>query len=476
MFLAERVGRNTGYLFISSIITKLLSLLFIINIARKLGTLCFGDFSLANSLVQIVIVLADLGISVLAAREIARERERTAELVGKWLPLKLILSAITFVVIFMVAEILRYPLNLKILIYLFGIYYIFFSMESFFYSVFRAWEKMQYEAFIIIAEKAFIVTLGLSALYMGFGVLPLAFIYILGSASGVLTNYFILKKRFTAPVYSFEKGFYLKSIRASYPFALNTVLTMLFLYIDTVMISKMRGNIEVGWYSAGFNFVYQLRIFASVFLVASFPVFSRLAKKSPEHLKQLFIASVYFLMPIATPLAVGGVIVAKPLIMFFFGKEYIQTVAIFKILIAAIPIMYINGLLGYLMISVDKQHLVLLFLSIATVANIIANFIFIPIYGAVAAAWTSVIAESIFFFLCIKCWKHSFQIQPMYIQIFKICIASLAMGICLYILIGFHVFYQILIGILIYGAVLAMLGYFRKRLWRLLLDAIESAG
>ena len=58
-----------------------------------------------------------------------------------------------------------------------------------------------------------------------------------------------------------------------------------------------------------------------------------------------------------------------------------------------LPFSYLNGLLQYILISVDRLRAITAAFTIASITNITLNLILLPIVGLLAAAYTTVIAE-----------------------------------------------------------------------------------
>jgi len=83
MSVARRIARNTGLLMIASLFTNIMAFVWTLYTARYLGTVGFGILSAALALTGIFSVLADLGLSTYSTREVARAREKTAEILGE---------------------------------------------------------------------------------------------------------------------------------------------------------------------------------------------------------------------------------------------------------------------------------------------------------------------------------------------------------------------------------------------------------
>ncbi|MFA7204482.1 MAG: oligosaccharide flippase family protein, partial [Candidatus Caldatribacteriota bacterium] len=79
MNTVQRILKNSLFLLLSNIVSKILAFFYIIYIARYLGAEGFGVFSFALAFTSIFGVLVDLGLNSLTVREIARSKSLTGK-------------------------------------------------------------------------------------------------------------------------------------------------------------------------------------------------------------------------------------------------------------------------------------------------------------------------------------------------------------------------------------------------------------
>lgn len=95
MSTVKRIFKNTGIFFIAQIVNYILAFFYTIYITRYLGPESFGILSFGISFTTIMGVTADLGLSMLAVREIARDKSISSNYTGNLVVIKLVLSSIT---------------------------------------------------------------------------------------------------------------------------------------------------------------------------------------------------------------------------------------------------------------------------------------------------------------------------------------------------------------------------------------------
>src|SRR3989344_8227365 len=150
METARRIYKNTIYLGTAEIVSRLLQFVVMLYAARLLGKEHFGKFSFALSLSLIAIVLADLGINTLLIREIARNKKLANKYFVNAFLIKVVLSIVTYFVIVAALNILDYPQDTKNIVYIICLFTILSTFTELFYSIFRAFEMMHYDAFLKI--------------------------------------------------------------------------------------------------------------------------------------------------------------------------------------------------------------------------------------------------------------------------------------------------------------------------------------
>ena len=143
MIFSRKIIKNTSWLFVSQIITKILSLLFVVYLGRTLLIADFGRFNLANAFVSIFGIIADFGFNLFIVREISRSKDKIGEYLGSIIPFKLLLSIAAVVLMYVTAVVMRYDNLTLMTIMLFGVYYMLLSFSMFFRTVFLAKEIME---------------------------------------------------------------------------------------------------------------------------------------------------------------------------------------------------------------------------------------------------------------------------------------------------------------------------------------------
>ncbi|MEK6946821.1 MAG: flippase, partial [Nanoarchaeota archaeon] len=332
MGTVRSIYRNLLFLSSGEIISKILQFVLMVYAARILDQASFGKFSFALSLSFIAIITADLGINQLLIREIAREKGDANKYFINAFIVKLIFALITWVFIIILLNTLNYPKDTRYVVYLILAFTIISTFTDLFYSVFRAFEKMFYDSLIKILRMIILASLGLYVLFNGYGVMIFSAVFIAVEALMVCIACIIAQKKFIKIKLDINFKFMKDIVKTAFPLGMAFFFSSIYFYIDSVMLSKMRGDVEVAIYSVAYNLALAILFIPAVYTNAIYPVMSRYYKTSKENLIYLYKKSFKYLYIIGLPISAGLYILASRIIVFFYGTPYKGSVIALQII------------------------------------------------------------------------------------------------------------------------------------------------
>src|SRR3989339_1600547 len=92
------IWKNSLFILFSQIIRLVTVLLISVGIARLYGPETFGQFSIAFTIANICLIIADFGFDVLLTTEISKNRDIAFLLCRKYFSIKIIFTAISFLI------------------------------------------------------------------------------------------------------------------------------------------------------------------------------------------------------------------------------------------------------------------------------------------------------------------------------------------------------------------------------------------
>ena len=464
MNTSQRIAKNSGFLFLGDVIGKVLHLFLIIFIARYLGDVGYGKYAFAFAFTSLFIFFSDLGLSVLSIREIARDTSKADEYLTNVSFIKLILSLIMIALIVLVINLMSYPQDTTLAVYIVGLIVVFTSFTQFFRSLFRAFERMEYEAITRIIENALVVGVALSILSLGYGLIELVSAILIAQFFVFLFTLAVLVKKFVRPKLTFDFSLSKQLIKSAIPFALSSIFLTIYFQVDTVMLSVMKGDAVVGWYNAAYQLVLGIMFIPGAFVGSLYPIMSKYFNSSNDSLRIAYEKSFKYLLILALPLGIGTTLLADKIILLLYGNVFIHSIIALQILIWAGSLIFLTSLAGHALVSIDKQAIDAKNMGIGALLNIILNLLLIPTYSYIGAGIATVITELTIFVLHYHCLQRHLHRLPMHRIMLKPLAAALIMGIIIYNfdVVTTNVFIIVPGAVISYGILLCLFKVFDK--------------
>lgn len=432
MNTVQRIAKNTIVLFIANIISKIISFFYVMYTARYLGAEGFGILSFALAFTAIFGVFTDLGLSPLTVREVARDKSLAGKYLGNIIVIKIFLVIITFGLIAITINLLGYSKQTIKVVYFLALSIIFGAFSGIFYSIFQAYGKMEYQSVGHILKGVLMLSGALFAISQGFSVVGFASIYFLVNAVVLGYSFVVCAWKFVLPRIEVDWSFWKPTIKEALPFGLAMTFVMIFYWIDSVMLSLMKGDEVVGWYNASYRLVLFLLFIPNAFIAAIYPIMSKFYITSQNYLRLSFEKSFKYLAIIGIPIGVGITLLAKRIILLIFGTEYMNSIFPLQILVWSSVFIFMSQPFGNLLNCLNKQAIVTKIAGICVLLNIVLNLILIPKFSLIGASIATVLTEFASLMLClIYGFKigYPFFSKKVEIIISKIIIASIMMGL-----------------------------------------------
>jgi len=430
----RRIAKNTSVLFISQISSYVLMFIYVIYTARYLGAEGFGILSLALAFTGIFGILADMGLSQLTTREVSRDKSLTETYIVNITGIKIILSVLTLIISAIILNLLNYQLQTFIVVYFLILYAILFSFSKIFYSIFQAYENMEYQSISTFLNTLLILILTLTAIYFKMGVVIFAFIYIIVGIFILIFNIALCKWKFNLPKIEFDMNFWKKSIKEGFFFGFAGFFTEIYFNIDSVMISIILGTAAVGWYNAAYRIIFVLMFIPSALIVSLFPVMSKYFQSKKGVLKAEYEKIFKYIFVTSILILIYGLIFSDKIILIIYGNAYIPSILALQVLIWVIPFIFLTFLFGNLLAAINKQMLVTIVAGANALLNVGLNIILIPIYGLIGASVATVITEALGFILMFSYISKNFSKLSLVHNIIKPVIGGIFTASIIYFL------------------------------------------
>ena len=368
-------------------------------VIRFLGPENFGKISYTQGLVDIFAPLAVLGINEVLTREIIRYHHLKYPLLGTALVLKLGATCLTCVLIATTTFCIGHTQEENIFIALFSLI-LFFKIYSVFESYLAAKVLFKYAVysklialFLCSLVRIFLVLHHFPLLYF-----VLAIILDCVIVSIVMACFYFCQEKQNHR-WEFDPGIAKKLLKNGWPYLFVEIIESLYIRIDQIMLKWMTGIEAVGLYSAAVRL--SIPCFAIPHLVQSslFPAIINAKETSRKE----FLFRVQRLHDIVLGLflcfCIPLVIFSHEIISFLYGENFKTSGDILAVHILCGFTIVTVAVRKSWALSENLQHYELLSHIMGVILNIIANFIFIQLYGTMGAAYGTLFASITTFFL-----------------------------------------------------------------------------
>lgn len=203
---------------------------------------------------------------------------------------------------------------------------------------------------------------------------------------------------------------------------------------DRYIIEFYRGSAEVGLYSISYAISEQtMLMIVSLFMVAAAPIEYTIWENRGKEASREFLSRLtrYYLL-IGLPAAVGLSVLAKPIISILAASAYFPGYRIVPLVVFGVFLVGITHRFSEALAFYKRSDILMYCIVGAAFLKIGLNFIFIPKYGYMAAAITTLIAFGADLTARVILSRRFFVWEFPFKSLAKITFASAVMGIVIY--------------------------------------------
>lgn len=372
------------------ILSKIATIAVMVAAAHKLGTESFGVFSAVIVLTQLSGLVADFGLIMPTIRQVSRNRDTVRGIVESSLPARLFWSSISLAILIVAGAAMRFPLHV---IVLFSVSAILEIGAMGFVRSFEGLGEIRVVTIYTLIERLSFSAWVLIALSLAGTVSGVAVAYFVSNSSMFVFAFILFRRRFGTPGVSFS----LQSVRElsliGFPFFLTAIFSALYYRVDTLLLSMLRTDSEVGIYNAALRIIDAQMFIPLALMIPIYPVLSRMHdSKDPDFVG--ILQRSMFLFAFLGALATAVIFFAAPLVMgVLYPPAYATGTPALQILSLMLLFYFVNFLLSQSLIATGQEVKFTSVMVGAALISIIANAAIIPTFGYVGASWIRVIIE-----------------------------------------------------------------------------------
>jgi O-antigen/teichoic acid export membrane protein len=403
------VIKNTFTIFAGRASNALFLFLLTLVVSRHFGPTIFGVFSFLTTIVVSANTFSNLGLDVWMVREITKAPEKAKQYLSTILGLKAGTSLVTLLLVFMIFQATDLPETTLHLLWILSISLIFNTVSQTLWHYGDCFKDFFYHSFLWAASNILKSLIGI-ALVLLYGELELLIIGIVfAEALALILSLYVIRRRFGPFAPQFQFSVWWSFLSRSAPIGLGVIFSVLYFRLDIVMLQLMADDRVVGFYSAAYKLFEIVVILPHSLMIVLFP---RLVEEFHTDRGTFEIsfkkAFTVFLM-VGSSIALICYSFSNEIIGLIYGNGFLFSVKVLDVLAMAISLSFLIFLLSNILIVSGREMTNTWILVGATILNIALNLVWIPVHGAIGAAWATVICEIVLIgvlgFQFRKLWK-----------------------------------------------------------------------
>jgi O-antigen/teichoic acid export membrane protein len=460
--LGRRIAYNTIVSVVGRVIATALALIIIGFLARYLGQTGFGQYTTVLAFLYIFTVLADLGLYSICLRDISRPGADESKIASNVFTLRFFVGLFVFAAAPLVALFFPYSFETKLGILVGAAGFWLLSNNQVLMGVFQKYLQIDKVALAELLGRVF--QLGLVAFFIW---QKMGFLFIVSAlVGGALVNFilvFYFVQKYIPIKWRFDFSFWRQLLKQSLPLGVAAILVMIYFKLDTVMLSVMKSQAEVGIYGLAYKILESLIFFPAMFVGLVMPIMSKYAFSQREKFKKITQQTLDVLLIVVIPLIVGTFFLSPKIVALIGGQEFILSAGVLNILIIATGIIFLGTLFSNMIISLEKQKTLAYIYGLGALINVTTNLIFIPKYSYYGAAGTTVLTELVVTGLMLMVLYQAIKELPSFHLVFKYILAALVMALFLYFFSDWNLLLLIILAVLVYFGVLYLIKGFSAK-------------
>ena len=393
----KRIVKNTLWLTLGKVLGDLIIFFFLMSFGRTFGAEVLGKYAFAMSLAGFLTVFASLGFNTLTIREVSKDKSQTAKYIGNFLLTQGVISIFIWGLIVLGIFISSLDGDSKLIVILITGYFVFYKLTNLLHCGFMAHEEMQYPAFLELYHRLFILILGISLIMLFHHPVITLVSYPVSAFTMFVLGFWLFISKYGWPDLKidifFIKGAFIKAL----PFFIMILLTQTYERISILLLMFLKGEEATGIYSASDRLWVTFTAGLAMFQSALFPVMARFSVDSKEKLFQLTERAIRLLVILLLPISLLVFILSHEILLVTFGKEFLNSVPVLRILCWALILIGVNHVIGNFFIVTDHQKVYLKMLVFVYISFLILCFILIGKYSYLGLAYARILHDILLF-------------------------------------------------------------------------------
>jgi O-antigen/teichoic acid export membrane protein len=436
--------------------TKLLGLVLFVFMARFLGITELGVYAFALALANLFVIAPKFGFDRLAQKEVGRDSRLLYALFCEISLLKVILSLGALTLLYVLLLALGESHFLTVL--LIACFVFVYSFLEFLIALFRAIQRPTLEIAVRTLFSVANLSLGLIALYAGWGLNGFVMTQIISVGAAVLLGCFIVERTAIKVPYSREKRALWRHVTATAPFA-GILLALYFSnQIGIVLLPAFAGKEQVGYFAAASRLFDNLTLIPAAIMGAFLPTMSRLYITSVGTFVHTMRFTLKYLLILSLPIAAGLFILAHPITIFLYGESFAPSASALRILSVALIFSFWNYAGDNVLIASNRERLLLQLTWLDAVIHVSASLLLIPSFSYLGLCWAVLTTQGVQTFILLAVLRRYFNARTLWHLIAAPVLCTAVMSVAVSVMRDWNLQLLVPVGMAVYTIALLASG------------------
>ncbi len=445
----KRLTTNFVALVSSEVTRKVLGFFSVAYLARHLSLADFGLVSLCFTILSYAINIGTSGFNLYGVKEAAANRD--AHLPGTLLSLRLLAATVVFALTTVIAFLVVQDMAAVKLI-------LAFNVSLFAYALMLEWHFQGREQMVTVSlgktvTAAVYLSLILFLVRTDGDIFWVAVAAVSGDFVMMLFYYWRFRSGGERLHLKIDTAAWKSILRQSLPLGSGVVLGQISINLAPLVLAVLMTKADIGLYSAASKLVVFLLMLDRVFGILLLPATARLQSTSPERLVERFGDALRWILLVALPICVGGMLVSDDIVRMVYGQNYAMAAGLFRVLIWFLCFTMIHTVFTSGLVAVAPGNVYGRVMSISAGLYLVAIVLLTKFYGLYGTVFGVVLSEGIT--LLIARWNlKPYLVVKSGVPVHWIILALGVMVGGVMALDSYHVFVRVAAGTILYAAVI----------------------
>lgn len=184
-------------------------------------------------------------------------------------------------------------------------------------------------------------------------------------------------------------------LRHAWPLGVAGLFVTTYYQVDTLLVYRFKGAAQTALYGSAYRFLDVLQVLPGTVLAVLLPILAAAVSRGQFDLRtrKVFHLALTLALAAALPVAVGGAVLSNRIVTLIYGRPFTHAGPLLAVLIPSFIFISLGYVFSGLLISARRVGAIAVIACVGLALNLPANIVLIPRFGAIAAAWTTLLTE-----------------------------------------------------------------------------------